>query len=150
MRVLQLEHNTNVLLQELSDMHEHADKTRRDHAAQITALHALQEDIAQERATTIQLRRDMSEQCDALTKAEAEARAAHSEIAQLQERIAVMDNEVRKLAMEAAEKSGAAMQDVQRQLTDERGRSASLVKCIAGKDSEIARILDDNEVFILF
>ena len=145
MRVLQLEHNTNVLLQELSDMHEHADKTRREHATQLATMHALQEDVAHERTAAEHLRYEMSEQGAALAKAEAESRSARYEVAQLQERTAAMDK-TRTLAMDAVERSSSAVHDLQRQLAEERNRSAVLAKAAADKDAEITRHRDDNEV----
>jgi hypothetical protein len=146
MRVLQLEHNTNVLLQELSDMHEHADKTRREHVTQLASMHSLQEDVAQERAATTHLRRTMSEQGTSLAKAESDFRTARAEAAQLQERIVAMDAELRNLAMDTAEKSGAAILEVRVQLGEERNRSGMLAKTIVEKDAQISAYCNEIKV----
>jgi hypothetical protein len=145
MRMLQLEHNTNVLLQELSDMHEHADKTRREHAAQLTSMHTLQEDLSQERAANVQLRIMVAEQGTALTKTDAASRAAQSEVADLRERIVLMDIEVCKLVQDTAEKTGLAMQDVHRKLEEECTKSDELMKIIVERDTEIARRSNKDE-----
>lgn len=146
MRVLQLEHNTSVLQRELNDMYAHADKTRRESVSHLASVGGLQEDLSRERTLTAQLRRDISQQSAALAQAETQSRAARSEVAQLQERIASMDNHVRRLALEAAEKSGVAMQDIQRQLLEERSRSSVLVQRVNERDGEIARQFDEIEV----
>jgi len=59
--------------------------------------------------------------------------------------MAAMDSEMRRLTMDATEKSGAAMHEVQRQLADERNRSSILARNVAEKDSEVTRLREEIE-----
>jgi chromosome segregation ATPase len=128
MRVMQLEHNTNVLLQELSDMHEHADMTRREHSVQLASVHSLQDEITHERKVTSQLR-------SALSAAENETREAHKEAEQLQELVSLMDSDMRTMISEKESKVGG----VQSLLAEERERCGALVKCIAEHEKVLSK-----------
>jgi len=105
MRVLQLEHNNNILLQELSDMHEHVDLIRREHSNQ--GLQSLQDELAQEReryanerAFNEQMRVELDETRAALQTSETNAKEAYLEGERL--RIVVRDSSANAEAREAA------------------------------------------------
>lgn len=130
MRVLQLEHNNNILMQELSDMHEHVDLSRREHAAQLSGLNNIQEEYARERECAAQhralnekMREELEEQRQQLQSAEIATHSAYAESDKLRDMI----NELRTDAELCEEEHASRLEELKYLLNEERNKTARSV-----------------------
>lgn len=164
MRLLQLEHNNNILMQELSDMHEHVDKTRRDYASQLASVHTLRDELKNAEARLIQERVFATQQSERskdlcmqvyelqarLAEAEGEVHRVEQEgeqIRHMMEEMAIesdaresQDQEVGRLRMLLTAQQGEAV--------DAIGRAENTIVCleeeIQNKDAEILQLRSEN------